>query len=195
MFIVIVLSLVLIFLIRSWYRNHYQYWIKRGFISDGPNFPLDSLSGTGTRAHNSETFDELYQRFKGQPVVGLFFVFTPAIAVYDPDLIQSILVKDFASFHDHYLYYNEETDPLSAHLLAIEGNRWRDRRLKLTPVFTSGKMKMMFDTIDTIANKFIDGISKDLESSNVLEISEWLARFTTDVIGELISLSLKACTH
>lgn len=188
MFIVIFLSLFLIFLIRSWYRNYYQYWIKRGFPSDEPNFPLDSLSGAGTRVHNAETFDELYQRFKGQPVVGLFFVFTPAIAVYDPDLIQSILVKDFSYFHDHYLYYNEETDPMSAHLLAIEGQKWKDRRSKLTPVFTSGKMKMMFGTIADIADKFINRIAKDLESSNVLEISEWLARFTTDVIGELISL-------
>jgi hypothetical protein len=108
MFIAIVLSLTLIFLIRLWYKNHYQYWIKRGFPSDKPNFPLDSLSGAGTRVHNAETFDELYQRFKGQPVVGLFFVFTPAIAVYDPNLIQSILVKDFTYFHDHYLYYNEQ---------------------------------------------------------------------------------------
>jgi cytochrome P450 family 6 len=76
---------------------------------------------------------------------------------------------------------------MSAHLLAIEGQKWKDRRSKLTPVFTSGKMKMMFGTIETIADKFVDKISNDLESSNVLEISEWLARFTTDVIGELIS--------
>lgn len=184
MFIFVFLILFLVFLIRSWYKDHYQYWIKRGFPSDKPNFPLDSLSGAGTRAHNAETFDELYQRFRGQPVVGLFFVFSPAIAVYDPDLIQSILVKDFNYFHDHYLYYNEEADPMSAHLLSIEGQKWRDRRSKLTPVFTSGKIKMMFGTIESIADKFIDKISEDAEQFGSLEISEWLARFTTDVIGE-----------
>lgn len=184
MFIATVLVLFVIFLIRLWYRDHYQYWIKRGFPSDGPNFPLDSISGTGTKCHNAETFDGLYQRFKGQAVVGLFFVFTPAIAVYDPELIQLILVKDFAHFHDHYLYYNEDTDPISANLLAIEGQKWKDRRSKLTPVFTTGKIKMMFGTVEVIADKFVNGITKDLESSSVLEISEWLARFTTDVIGE-----------
>lgn len=185
MILIIALIVVLVFLVRLWYKDHYQYWTKRGFISDGPNFPLDSLSGTGTKMHNAEKFDEFYRRFKGQPVVGLFFVFTPALAIYDPKLIQTILVKDFASFHDHYLYYNEKEDPLSAHMLAIEGQKWRDRRTKLTPVFTSGKMKMMFDTIDSIGDKFVTLIMRDLKISNDLEISEWLARYTTDVIGNI----------
>ena len=185
MIILAILSLILIFVIRAWYKNHYQYWIKRGFPSDEPNFPLDSLSGTGTKLHNAEKFDEIYQRFKGQRVVGLFIVFTPAIAVYDPELIQSILVKDFSHFHDHYLYYNEKTDPLSAHMLSIEGQKWKDRRTKLTPVFTSGKMKMMFDSINLIGDNFVSAIRKDLKVSNDLEISEWLARFTTDVIGNI----------
>lgn len=185
MILFVLLITTLIFLIRSWYKNHYQYWIKRGFQSDGPNFPLDSLTGTGTKYHTAEKFDEFYQRFKGQQVVGLFFLFTPAIAVYDPKLIQSILVKDFAYFHDRYLYYNEKEDPLSANILSIEGQKWRDRRTKLTPVFTSGKMKMMFETLDNIGNKFVSGITADLKKSNDLEISEWLARFTTDVIGNI----------
>lgn len=185
MILVFALCLIAVFLVRAWYRNHYQYWIKRGFPSDEPNFPLDSLSGAGTKVHNAEKFDEIYQRFKGQQVVGLFFVFTPAIAVYDPDLIQSILVKDFSYFHDHYLYYNEIEDPLTAHLLSIEGQKWRDRRTKLTPIFTSGKMKMMFDTINHIGDKFVTSVMKDMKTSNDLEISEWLARFTTDVIGNI----------
>lgn len=185
MILILVLTAIAFFLIRIWYKNHYQYWVKRGFPSDGPNFPLDSLSGTGTKLHNAEKFDEYYQRFKGQQVVGLFFVFTPAIAVYDPELIQSILVKDFTSFHDHYLYYNEKEDPLSAHMLSIEGQKWKDRRTKLTPVFTSGKMKMMFDSVNGIGDRFVKSIMKDLKKSDDLEISEWLARYTTDVIGDV----------
>lgn len=184
MFVFVILSLFLIVLIRSLYKNHYQYWTKRGFVSDGANFPLDSLMGAGTRAHTAEIFDENYQRFKGQPFAGLFFMFTPAIAIYDPDLIQSILVKDFSHFNARYLYYNEETDPLSANLLTIEGQKWRDRRSKLTPIFTSGKIKMMFGIIEEIAEKLVDKVGIEVKKSSSLEISEWLARFTTDAIGE-----------
>lgn len=185
MFLFLTLVIILFVVIRSWYKEHYRYWTKRGFVSDGACFPLDSLSGAGTRLHNAEKFDEFYHRFKGQPVVGLFFVFTPAVAIYDPELIQSVLVKDFAYFHDRYLYYNEQEDPLSAHLVAIEGQKWKERRSKLTPVFTSGKMKMMFEIIEHIGDKFVSAVMKDIQSTNDIEISEWSARFTTDVIGNI----------
>lgn len=42
--------------------------------------------------------------------MGLFFMIKPAIFVYDLDLIQSILVKDFSYFHDHFLYHNVKDD-------------------------------------------------------------------------------------
>lgn len=185
MILFLTLVLITLFLIRSWYKEHYRYWTKRGFASDGATFPLDSLSGSGTKLHNSEKFDEFYRHFKGEPIVGLFFLFTPAVAIYDPELIQSVLVKDFSYFHDRYLYYNESEDPLSAHLVAIEGQKWKERRSKLTPVFTSGKMKMMFEIVENICDTFVSAIIKDIQVSNDIEISEWLARFTTDVIGNI----------
>lgn len=179
------LVLILFVAIRLWYKEHYRYWTKRGFVSDVACFPLDSLTGTGTKMHNAEKFDEFYYKFKGNPVVGLFFVFTPAVAIYDPELIQSVLVKDFTYFHDRYLYYNESEDPLSAHLVAIEGQKWKERRSKLTPVFTSGKMRMSFEIVENIGEKFVSAIRKDLQATNDIELSEWLARFTTDVIGNI----------
>lgn len=185
MFLFLVLIVIITLFVRLWYKEHYRYWTKRGFPSDGHCFPLDSLTGTGTKVHNAEKFDEFYRRFKGEPVVGLYFVFTPAIAVYDPQLIQSILVKDFAHFHDRYLYYNERDDPLSGHMLAIEGQKWKERRSKLTPVFTSGKMKMMFEIVNGIGDKFTASVANDLHFTNDLEISEWIARYTTDVIGNI----------
>lgn len=153
-------------------------------MSDEPSFPLDSLRGA-TSMHTAEIFDKHYRRFKGQPVIGLFFAFTPAVGVYDLGLIQSVLVKDFTSFHDRYLYYNEKDDPLSANLLSIEGNTWKERRTKVTPVFTSGKIKMMFDTISSIGDKFAEVIMDKSKITAEIEVSEWLYRFTTDVIGNI----------
>ncbi len=177
--------IVIFAIVRLWYKEHYRYWTKRGFVSDVASFPLDSLTGIGTSVSNALKFDEFYYRFKDHPVAGLFFVFKPAIAIYDPALIQAVLVKDFAYFHDRYVFYNEVDDPLSAHLLAIRGQIWKERRSKLTPIFTSGKMKMMFGIIDNIGDTFVSAVKKDLLVSNDIEISEWLARFTTDVIGNI----------
>lgn len=181
----IILGLILIFLIRAWYRDHYRYWTKRGFPTDESNFPFDSITGVGTKVHNAEKFEEYYQRFKGEPVVGLFLMFTPALTVHDPALIQSILVKDFASFHDHFIYFNEVSDPLSAHLVAIEGQKWRERRTTLAPTFSSGKMKIMFDLITTIGDKLVASLGKSLGDSDEHEVYEWFRRYTTDVIANL----------
>lgn len=46
-------------------------------------------------------------------------------------------------------------------------------------------MKMMFDTVNSIGDKFAASIEKDLKPSDDLEVSEWLSRFTTDVIANI----------
>ena len=70
-------------------------------------------------------------------------------------------------------------------MLALEGQEWRDRRVKLSPIFTSGKMKMMFETVDTIGDKLISVMNKGLETSNMLEMKDLAAQYTNDVIGNV----------
>lgn len=109
----------------------------------------------------------------------------------DPELIQNLLVREFSSFHDRGIYYNKKDDPLSANLLALEDAEWREKRMKLTPIFTSGKMKMMFEIVNSIGEKFVSAIDKELNMSSDLEMKEFLSKFTTDVM-EILLLVLNA---
>jgi cytochrome P450 family 6 len=68
-------------------------------------------------------------------------------------------------------------------MLSLEGQEWRDRRVKLSPIFTSGKMKMMFETVDTIADKLVEVLNAKLVNSESLDVRLWAAKFTADVIG------------
>lgn len=74
---------------------------------------------------------------------------------------------------------------MSAHLFNIDNPKWKPLRAKLTPTFTSGKMKMMFETVCEVSERLLKVL--DAESSvavdNVIEIKDVSARFTTDVIG------------
>jgi cytochrome P450 family 6 len=78
---------------------------------------------------------------------GIYCLAKPTYNIIDPDYIKNVLVTDFHHFVDRGLYYNEKADPLSAHMLSIGGAKWRNLRMKLTPAFTSSKMKMMFQTL------------------------------------------------
>lgn len=80
-------------------------------------------------------------------------------------------------------YVNEKGDPLSAHLFAIGGDKWRNLRRKLTPTFTSGKMKGMFHTIAECGSLLEKVFRKEIQKKEPIDIKDILGNFTTDVIG------------
>lgn len=81
---------------------------------------------------------------------------------------------------------NQEKNPLSAHLFALTGQRWRDLRVKLSPTFTSGKMKGMYPTIVDCANVLEEYLIKSVKNgTDVFEFRDLLARYTTNVISSV----------
>lgn len=152
---------------------------------DTPHWLWGNMKGVMTEKSLQELCNNYYQKYKGRgPFAGLYFGSKPTVFVMDPKLIQSILIKDFSNFTDHGFYHNEEDDPLTGQLFLLDGQKWRNMRNKLSPTFTSGKMKHMFPIIIDIAKEFIQVIAQEAEEhENVIEIKELMARFTTDVIG------------
>lgn len=119
----------------------------------------------------------------GSKLGGMFFFVNPVAVILDLDFAKDVFVKDFQYFHDRGEYSNEKVDPIMAHLVTMEGTKWKNLRTKLTPVFTSGKMKMMFPTIVTVAEEFWKCMVEEAGKGEDIEMKEFLARFTTDVIG------------
>ncbi|KAH0812531.1 hypothetical protein GEV33_010259 [Tenebrio molitor] len=105
----------------------------------------------------------------------------PTYIPVDPEIVKAVMQYDFNHFVDRGVYCNEEADPLSAHLFSLEGTKWRNLRIKLTPTFTSGKMKMMFDTLVKCGDQLTVEMDKTVGDS--INIKDILARFTTDIIG------------
>lgn len=73
--------------------------------------------------------------------------FKPILLAIDPELVKNVMARDFDHFVDRGVFSNEESDPLSAHLFSLTGLKWKHLRQKLTPSFTSGKLKKMFQTL------------------------------------------------
>lgn len=166
------------------FNRTFNYWKNRGWPHDSPNWIFGNFSGLGTTKHFLHFYRDLYQKYKSvSSVAGLYFFFQPVAFITDLDIAQRILVTDFHNFADRGIFNNEQGDPLSAHLFALDGPRWRYIRNKLSPTFTSGKMKNMFPIVVEVANNFQNVYKKLLKNESIIEIKDLNARFTTDVIG------------
>lgn len=81
------------------------------------------------------------------------------------------------------MYVDEKNDPTSAHLFSLEGDRWKNLRVKLTPTFTSGKMKGIFNTMLSSSRLLLNHIEKRANKS--IEVYELTASYTTNVIASV----------
>lgn len=120
--IILTLFVVVISLVTLWIKKKFSYWRDRDFPHVEGKFPFGSMAGVGFSKHFSEVSKEIYEKFKGKTkAVGIFFSVAPTLLLLDLDLIKNVLVKDFNNFADRGIYLNAESDPLSAHLFAMEG--------------------------------------------------------------------------
>uniref|UniRef100_A0A182IXD4 Uncharacterized protein n=1 Tax=Anopheles atroparvus TaxID=41427 RepID=A0A182IXD4_ANOAO len=166
-------------------RSRHNFWRDRGFpyARRKTHLLYGHMENNFTTTHASYINQDLYRDFKerGEAIGGMSFFIIPGLIVVDPELVKTILVKDFNVFHDRGVFNDAKADPLSAHLFALEGPEWRVLRQKLTPTFTSGRMKQMFGTIQQVAEEFLRYMNDNCHQE--IEMKDVLARFTTDVIG------------
>jgi cytochrome P450 family 6 len=170
-----------IFIVRSYFKL--TYWKRRGVPHATPILFSPETRGLGKTLTASKFQQTIYDKFKGEPVCGMTIFGSPVLMIRDLDLVKNIFIKDFNSFPNRNQYYNEKDDPLTAHLVNLEGEQWRNLRTKLTPTFTSGKIKSMLPTITGLADNLINVIKEKIVSNDSVEIKEMLSRFTVDVIG------------
>ncbi|KAH8410927.1 hypothetical protein KR222_011720, partial [Zaprionus bogoriensis] len=180
--ITVLLALIGYLLIRV--RRNMQYWKNLGIPSEDPNILLGNLTGLQTKRSFPEIWLEYYKKFRGTgPFAGFYWFTRPAVFILEPFLVKHILIKEFNNFKDRGFFHNTEDDPLSGQLFLLDGHKWKAMRNKLSPTFTSGKMKYMFPTVVKVGEEFVEVFGNTVDKSPVIEVRELLARFTTDVIG------------
>ncbi|XP_062552470.1 probable cytochrome P450 6a14 [Armigeres subalbatus] len=161
-----------------------KYWADRGIPFVKPELLYGNVKEMNRTVQMGQLFQKFYNELKGQGSFGGVYMFTKPVAVVtDLELLKCIFVKDFQYFHDRGNFYTEKADPLTAHMFNLEGNKWKMLRNKLSPTFTSGKMKMMFPTIVAAGKQFHDFMIEKVQHESEFELKDLLARFTTDVIG------------
>lgn len=157
---ILILLTTVIGAITLWIKYHYNYWQRHKipFIRAHPlfgNFKNIVLWKTDPCTHFQNLYNEkdvVCAKSKDNPVVGLHVFNKPALLIRDLDLIKNILIKDFNHFSNRYSYSDPHSDAVGANTLFFAKNpKWKSIRTKLTPVFTSGKIKQMFPLVEEVS--------------------------------------------
>ncbi|KAK5638806.1 hypothetical protein RI129_013101 [Pyrocoelia pectoralis] len=182
--VTIFLVLVASFILLS--KACFVYWKWKGVYSLKPIIPFGNAKEAILQREDIGTaFRKFYDTVKanGKKFGGYYFFMRPIFVPVDLDLVKRIMLNDFSHFTDHVIHVDEEYDPLSIHLFAMKGARWKKLRIKLTPTFTSGKMKMMFETLVLCSTNLTAVLDEMVDQKEPIDIKEVIARFTTDIIG------------
>lgn len=134
-----------------------EYWTKRNVVQ---------VEGTlwnfffGDRSL-PEYFAEIYNTHNTH--VGIYLGSQPALVLKDLSDVQAVLASDFQSFYKRGILTNPN-DVLADNVLFMDDfKRWKILRQKLTPVFTSSKLKNMFYIIDRCGKDFVEFVQDSQE--------------------------------
>lgn len=175
-------ALLLLVLYFYFSRNH-KYWKSRGVPHIEPLPLVGNLWSLYTgRAPLGIELGNLYKKFD-TPYFGIYVLDKPYLVLRDPNIIKNILIKNFSVFSNRNFGGDLQADPMAANSLFIMKNPdWRALRIQLTPVFTSGKMKMMMP----LMNECGDSLHQYLQKASVdevVEMKEVCSKYTTDLIA------------
>lgn len=145
-FLILIATLAIVFYI--WQRRTFSYWQRLGVkhLKPSPIFGNMRTFLTAKVAffdqiqllHNSPGFEE-------EPLVGVYLLHRPAILLRDLELIKTVMIKKFNYFTNRALQTDPHYDPLgNNNLFFVRNPQWKDLRNKISPVFTSGKIKQMY---------------------------------------------------
>ncbi|XP_016990153.1 probable cytochrome P450 6a14 [Drosophila rhopaloa] len=179
---------VILALAYYFYIKVFTYWERKGVPFERPLMLVGNMKGIGSKFHFREINQRIYDQFKGKSsFAGMYMFFKRTAMITDLDLIKQVMIKDFSYFQDRGAFNNPRDDPLTGHLFTLEGEEWRSMRHKLSPVFTSGKMKQMTGVIIEVGHRLAEAMDTSVQAAKVddgcVEIKDLCARFTTDVIG------------
>lgn len=165
-------------------RNH-KYWEKKGVKCPQPvpifgNFFWQFFQ----KISLTDAFSEFYWRFPDEKFVGLYISNVPALVIRDPQLIKHVLVTDFDHFYPRGLNPHKYViEPMLKNLFHADGDLWKLLRQRMTPAFTTRKLKSMFPLIVDRANRLRSVTAKAVKENREVDVREIMARYTTDFIG------------
>ncbi|CAG9809709.1 unnamed protein product [Chironomus riparius] len=185
LYIIIGFIATIIYLVNKYF---FSYWTKRNVFQVDPTFLVGNIGRLFTlKASMGDVFNDIYEKHKNKRFLGGYLLYKPMFIVHDPVLFQDVMIRDFTTFHDRPTPGDAaENFPLVGNLFNLRGQKWRDIRIKLSPTFTSGKLKAMFPIMRDCCKVLQDYTEKNIKNgNNTFDCKDLLARLTINNISSV----------
>lgn len=187
-FLLSFLFFILIFLCGFvfYFKRCFTYWKLQNVPTIRTCIPFGSFANPLTNRDNQGiNIMRMYRQFKEMDAKhgGIYVYSQPGYISLDPEINRIILAKEFYHFTDRGIFVNEKHQPISLNLFSSTADKWKFLRQKLTPTFTSGKMKFMFDIMADCAKSLDDHVGKLSKDNSNIDIKDVARRYSIDVIG------------
>ncbi|OAD56723.1 Cytochrome P450 6B4 [Eufriesea mexicana] len=178
-------GIVALFLaIYYYFTIKFKFWESRGVIGPRPIFLFGNfLKVILARTTLPEYVKQIYEKYENEQMIGTYMLSAPVLILRDPEIIKDVLIRDFSKFGNRGINFSDKAEPLSTNILNLEPKRWRPLRGKLSPMFTSGKLKDMFDLILESGAQLEKYLNKIVAQKEPIDFHNVTAKFATDVIG------------
>lgn len=183
----IVVALCTLLVSAYFYVKHaYSYWQRCGVKSLPAKFPFGNFEKQfRMELTSADATRELYRQ-TDEPILGVYGPLRPVLLLRDPEIIRNVLVRDAQThFLDRGLLDDESVDPLVANIFSASGAKWRNLRQKLSPTFTTGKLKAMFSTMIDSSAPLTEFLTQSAKKQQLVDVRGLSARYATNIIASV----------
>nr|UVK78545.1 cytochrome P450 [Anoplophora glabripennis] len=171
---------ITVYILYKYFSRNYDYWKKKGvyYLKPKPFIGnlYDVITFKKTMAHWQQ---DVYKSTDG-PYVGVFVFHKPVLSLRSPELIKEVLMKHFDHFSNRTALAPEHNQIFANTLFLLKNPEWKLMRSKVTPAFTSGKLRGMFPIIKNIGHEMNMYLNKN---RGLLEAKDLGTKYAAEVIA------------
>ncbi|KZT70364.1 cytochrome P450 [Daedalea quercina L-15889] len=109
----------------------------------------------------------------------------PALYIFDPKALHTILIKDEAIWEESPTFIAANLGLFGPGLLSTLGEQHRKQRKMLNPVFSTSHMKVMLPTFYDIVGRLRDALEMRVKNgARELDMANWMGRTALELIGQ-----------
>jgi len=180
----LILLAILIGLFYIYCYRSFNYWENRNVYYEKPVPIFGNFYDVAIRKkHMGDILQEMHMKLDDNiPYFGVYIFHAPNLVVRTKEMIKEVLIKNFSSFPNRMDYTNEVVDPLSAYdLFSMKEDLWKFTRSKLSPAFSSGKIKMMYPLMKEVTDQ-LESLLETLDGQEV-DVRDLAKRYLVDIIS------------